>query len=243
MKAFYYEFFHIPQQGKIRDKVLMARVVAASVLIILCMLFMSLSAYAFYAVGLTTHSTIKTANFAAQLEIVDSAGVHLECEHSGGIYHMELMPDSYMVYLSYDGDAETGFCVIRLNGQEYHTRQFFEQNRSSDELVLMLELYETSELIVVPHWGTSSCYEEFYENGNTEYYLIGAETLTVGEPPEEEAEEEKDPLEEQEEEPALQEETEEVLENTEEFDPLETVDLTQEEVDLTQAAEEADPLS
>lgn len=237
MKAFYYEFFHIPEQGKIRDKVLMARVVLASVLVVLCMLSMSFSAYAFYAVGLTTHSTIKTANFAAQLEILDSAGVPLQCEPGDGIYHMELTPDSYTVHLSYDGDAETGFCVLRLNEKQYHTRQFFERHRSSDELVLTLELYETSELTVIPHWGTSSCYEDFTENGDVETYLINGETLTVREPPEEEiqnlSEETEEILEETEE---IPEDTEEPAEITEqEFDPLETVDLTQE-------TEEADPL-
>ncbi len=238
MKAFYYEFFHIPEQGKIQDKVLMARVVLAAVLIILCMLAMSLSAYAFYAVGLSTHSTIRTAHFAAQLEILDGSGTPVDYETQDGVYQAELQPDFYTVRLSYGGDAETGFCVVRLNEQQYHSRQFFVENWASDELVLMLEIYEPSELTVVPHWGTSSCYEEFYENGNAEYYLIGGETLTVGTPQEEETEEMSDSVEETEEdtenieELAEEQEEEEV---TEEFDLLETVDLTQ-------VAEEADPL-
>jgi len=227
LKALYFEFFHIPEQGKIRDKVLMARVVLASVLIVLCMLSMSLSAYAFYAVGLTTHSTLKTANFEAQLEIQAENGDLLQTESEHGVYRLELEPDFYTLRLSFGGDAETGFCVIILNDRMYHTRQFFERTRSSDEMVLFLQIHETAELTVIPHWGTSSCYEQFSQHGDSEGYLLDEETLEAGTPPDEEPEQD-----------LLEEESPDPLEDAEEQETE-----TPEVVDLVQAEEEPDPLA
>ncbi len=238
MKALYQRFFYVPEDGKVREQVLMARVTVTMVLIILYLLSMSLSAYAFYAAGDSNHNLIQTACFSGELTLIDaSSGEPVENEDENGIWRVRLEPGYYTLQLAYGGSAETGFFVLRLNDSQYHTRQFFRENSDADEQVLMLYLYEQVQLEVVPHWGTSTCYDEFSRVGDLrEDYLTTGETIQVGEPPEE-----PEPAEEEIEEPEPEEEP--VEQDPEEEDPLTEEESTEPEeptevIDLTQS----DPL-
>lgn len=233
MKAFYYDHFHIPKQGKIREKVLMSHVVLTAVLIIVYLLAISGSAYAFFASTQRVHNTLVAAHFNALIEITDEYGneIDTELQPDGVLLAMLEVPGAYEVTVTPDGTAETGFCTMQLEGEDYTTAQLGVSMEAAggyrDGVTFTIQVYEPVPVAFQPYWGTSTAYADYIANGFAPYgYLIGDEYIEAGDPAnmwlylEEETEEEQEDDE---------EETEEVAEESEDYEEPETYEETFEE--------------
>lgn len=247
MKALYDKYFQIPKQGKICDKVMLSHVVMTAVLMIVYLLSISVSAYAFFSAEIQVHNTLETANFEAKVQILGSEGDEIELDEDGCVSSAVLDVGTYDVYLRHGGTAETGFCVMEVCGENidtgcYHTAQLgvsqTAENGYNEAIVFALEIYEPAEVIFISHWGTSSYYSAFTAGETSSCYIMGGEYIGVGDPEntwrylEEETEEPEEemfeaPVEELEE---LEEEFEEAEEEMEEpiEEPAEEHDLSDE---------------
>lgn len=247
MKAFYYEFFHIPKEGKLREKVLMSHVALTAVLIIVYLLAISGSAYAFHTSATRVQNTIMAANFDAESEVETPSGdaLVLEKQKDGMLLAMLEEKGEYRVVLEPGGTAETGFVTMQLNGDEYITAQLGtsveEEDEYRDEISFTIGFYEDEPTPVafMSHWGTSTAYATYtLDNTDASYYLLGDEVIIIGdpnslfEPSEEETEEAQTEEEQTEEEQSEEEQTEE--EQTEGTEYIEETETTEETVYIEQ---------
>ena len=188
MKSFYDEYFRIPKEGdgKITDKVMLVKVAQIVVTMIVCLIAMSLSAYAYFSHNVTSGvNIIQSADFGLNVKITDQSDPANEIlAGEGGIY--QLGNGTYTVTLEKKGTASTGFGVIEVKVGEtttehkYHTQQLNNAN-STMTFTLTLSGFTDSEpanVKITPHWGTSSYYS--YENKDENpYYIQAGETTTV----------------------------------------------------------------
>lgn len=185
MKTLYYAYFHIPKEGKIQDRVMLSHVALTALLIVVYLLSISASAYAFFASSVHTYNTVTAANFEAQVCILDGEEQPLTPERTeDGWLTAELEPGRYQVSLKPGGTAETGFCLVELDGLVYHSAQLgvsqAAENGYTQTLSFELEIYEPSEIGFLSYWGTSSHYPEFSLDGSLDSYIVGGEVLTAG---------------------------------------------------------------
>ena len=81
MRELYNEFFYIPKHGKIREKVMLTRIVSTIAIVIMCLAAMSITAYAYFSYNITSGSnTIKAASFYTDVtvQITDADGNAVE---------------------------------------------------------------------------------------------------------------------------------------------------------------------
>lgn len=188
MKAFYYEFFHIPKEGKIKEKVLMAHVTLTAVLIIVYLLAISGAAYAFHTSTVTVpDNIIMGAHFDTQIKIAGPDGELIEVEEQsdGAMLALLETPGEYEVKLEPGGTAETGFCIIQLDGEEYTSAQLGVSMEAPGEyredLVFRVQVYEAAPMAFLSNWGTSSGYVQLCDDGSAPAcYLLGGEIIEVG---------------------------------------------------------------
>ncbi len=80
MKKIYEEFFYVPKHGKVREKVMLTRIGTSIALILICMVAMSFSAYAYFTCNIASGvSTIHAARY--ELDVTAPEGISAE---SGG---------------------------------------------------------------------------------------------------------------------------------------------------------------
>ena len=186
MKSFYDEYFRIPKEGdgKITDKVMLVKVAQIVVTMIVCLIAMSLSAYAYFSHNVTSGvNIIQSADFGLNVSVKDSTNTEVPIG-TDGLY--VLKNGEYTVTLEKKGTASTGFGVIVVKVGEtttehkYHTQQLNAAN-STMTFTLTLSGFTDSEpanVKITPHWGTSSYYS--YENKDENpYYIQAGETVTV----------------------------------------------------------------
>ena len=215
MESIYKEYFHVPENGKCSEKVIVTRVFTSVLVILACLFAMSLTAYAYFTVPdapAPAGNFIGSAKYELDIQVTSGGTPILLTEEN------TFMADAgkeYVVTLKYvDGSATTGFCGIKIDRRIYHTEQIGADLEAEDEFrsetKFTIAIEGTGSILVelIPHWGTSSFYDT--------YVIPVAE---IDEEIEEEADEkETEELEEEE----LDEETEE--ETIEEYDRYITMD-------------------
>lgn len=166
MRELYDEYFCVPEDGKIRDKVMLARTAVTVLIMLLCLFAMSITAYAYFSNDSTAHvSTIKTADYTLGIVIqnveTSEAPESTSTSENGFVYDLE--PGEYTVTLNKHGSASTGFCIIN---DTYHTQQIgVSGSETIETITFTLTIEEETTVTFKPHWGTSSCYG--YENENS----------------------------------------------------------------------------
>ncbi len=182
MRKLYNEFFYVPKHAKIREKVMLTRVVMTVAVMVMCLLAMGLTAYAYFTCDVTSeYNTIKTATFKTSITVTDPDGneVKLMTSNYRSFETSDLVPGVlYTVKigeLKPQSTAQTGFVVIKADGKTYHTAQLGvdEKAKGGKTLGLEFELVMTDEAKVtfVAHWGTSSQYSAY--KYNSEYIVNG----------------------------------------------------------------------
>ncbi len=171
MKKLFSEWFYVPKHGRVSDKAMLARVVLTSVIMIVCLVAMSTSAYAFFSCDITSGSNhIEAADFSLNISIIGDSGSDEVVKTNVQTYTTTLKADvTYTVNISRAGTAQTGFCIISAaNAVEplpYHTCQLgvddSDSNGGSDAFLFHLSVTEDTTVSFSAHWGTSSHYPDF----------------------------------------------------------------------------------
>ena len=173
MKKLYMEYFHVPRDGKVRDKVMLVRMAVSTVFMILCLAAMSLSAYAYFSCSVASRNNQITAarfDMDVTLSITENATAvdvkkvgdktYTAILEAGKTYEVVLRP-------AQESTATTGFCQITANNCEktYHTHQLgIVDNSTVNQIRFTLEVSKNTAVQFLAHWGTSS----YYNNSTTE---------------------------------------------------------------------------
>ena len=182
MKKLYQEFFCIPEQGKVSDKVLLVRMAAAAVFMVLCLCGMSASAYAYFTCSVSSaHNVIQSGQFTADATITNNSVAALSvgaenmsvATENERFFSVEDLPaGEYTVTLRPNGTASTGFFILTVGGVEYYTQQLV-VGSEENPLSFLLVLAEPADVTLLAHWGTVSSYPTEGKN------YIGADTLRI----------------------------------------------------------------
>lgn len=190
MKELYNEYFHIPKHGKIRDKVMLIRTAITTIVMIVCLAAMSLTAYAYFSYNVTSGSNIiKAADFDVTVSVTVTSNETSNTIDANEDGTYSLPSGTYFVSLTKAGTAKTGFCIVDTAIGDikatYHTQQIgVDGEDERPTLTFTLDLTEISGTTVVkftPHWGTSHYYG--YENLDSNPLYIkheGNVKITVG---------------------------------------------------------------
>ena len=191
MRKLYNEFFYIPKHGKVREKVMLARLTSTITIVIMCLAAMSITAYAYFSYNITSGSNIiKAANFETNvlIQITDknNEAVVLNRADRGTQTATLYKDNTYSVTIEKAGSAQTGFCVITASDCEienYHTQQLGEDanaGTSKDSITFTLTVTNTTDVKFYAHWGTSSYYGYAgYPDNNNERYILDGEEVAL----------------------------------------------------------------
>lgn len=175
MRKLYDEYFYIPEGGKVREKVMLARVATSVAIVILCLAVMGFTAYAYFSADLTSQSNkIKAAKFDIDVEVNGTEG---EVELDG--LKAELTAGTYTVTLKH-GEASTaksGYVVMTVSGSEneedYYTTQLT-KDANGDPVPMTFTIKVTGRVMVSfrAYLGTSIHYVKYTEaSENGEPYV------------------------------------------------------------------------
>ena len=200
MRKLYNEFFYIPKYGKIREKVMLARVAMTVVIMVVCLAAMSITAYAYFSHNVTSGSnTIKAASFYTDVT------VQITAEDGNAVENSNITPITsdnkkfrieglevgkwYQFTITKNevrNTAQTGFIIVSADGCPitYHTQQLGVDKSVPGEytpaIIFKLMITDATDVILESHWGTSSCYSE-YQIGSVddERYIILNEEIKM----------------------------------------------------------------
>lgn len=166
MRNLYQEYFHIPKDGKIREKVMLARVATTVVIVVLCLVSIGFTAYAYFSAALTyVSNTITAANFDVEVSVV-SEGEEVAVFRDGRFFLADLEAGkAYTVTLTHIGSAQTGFVI--LSAVDCDDTYYTTQLSRGGELTFTVEVNAPTTVSFLAHWGTSSYYDKYKESGNT----------------------------------------------------------------------------
>ena len=196
MRKLYNEFFYIPKHGKIREKVMLARVAMTIAIMVVCLAAMSITAYAYFSYNITSGSnTIKAASFytdvTVQITAEDGTAVDTITTNTSDhkSHSAELTANkTYIITVKHNerSTAQTGFVIVTATDcdTKYHTQQLG-RDGDGNTYTITFKLKPGADTVVTfrSHWGTSSFYADFMEIGeNDERYIIDGDDvkLTIG---------------------------------------------------------------
>ena len=193
MRELYNEFFYIPKHGKIREKVMLTRIVTTITIVIMCLAAMSITAYAYFSYNITSGSnTIKAASFYTDVtvQITDADGNAVETITTNTSDHKSHSATldankTYTITIKHNArsTAQTGFVIITADKCEtkYHTQQLG-RDGDGNTYTITFKLTPGANTVVTfrSHWGTSSFYADFKEIGeNDERYIIDGDDVKL----------------------------------------------------------------
>ncbi len=193
MRKLFNEFFYIPKHGKIREKVMLTRVVMTITIMVLCLAAMSITAYAYFSYNVTSGSNIiKAASFytdvTVQITAEDGTAVDTiktnTSDHKAHGASLEANK-TYTITVKHNerSTAQTGFVIITADkcGTKYHTQQLGRDgDGNTDTITFKLTPGANTIVTFQSHWGTSSFYADFMEIGeNDEQYILDGEKIEL----------------------------------------------------------------
>ena len=125
MRKLYDEFFYVPKQGNVREKVLVARVAVSVALILLCMAIMNFTAYAYFSCNVSSGiNTIQSARYDLDIdpptELASTVDNGLDENDWTDVYvldnsgNTENKTFSFTLTKSKDATAKVGYCKIEI---------------------------------------------------------------------------------------------------------------------------------
>lgn len=177
MRKIYNEFFYISKHGKIREKVMLARVATTAIIMIVCLAAMSFTAYAYFSYNVTSGSNIiQAANFEADvsIKIADANGEAVTVNKIDSKTHTSVLEAKKTYYVTLvenkNSTATTGFCIITAEGcaDIYHTQQLgvdaAAEGGKTETITFNINVSAKTTVTFLSHWGTSSSYVKDEEN-------------------------------------------------------------------------------
>lgn len=161
MFKFLRELFYVPKYGKMKESTFFAHLTASVGVIVLSLIAMSFSAYAYFSCSMTTTSnTIVAARFDVDVSVL-SNGTELE---GAGSYNLSAGTYVFELKRTEDTTASTGYCIINIGNRTYITVQLGadvnapEGVRNSASFTLVLNGDGNVNVTVTPSWGTPAVY-------------------------------------------------------------------------------------
>ena len=125
MRKLYDEFFYVPKQGNVREKVLVARVAVSVALILLCMAIMNFTAYAYFSCNVSSGlNTIQSAKYDLDItpptELASVADNNVNKNDWTEIYVLDNSGSteeknfSFTLAKSENTTAKVGYCKIEI---------------------------------------------------------------------------------------------------------------------------------
>lgn len=176
MKKWLQSRFSVPVQGKVSEKVFLSRITLNITVIIICMIAMAFTAFAYFSVSVSSQNNrIQAAHFDVEIHVsseVDGIPVsELVNRQNTDVYVVNMKADTvYAVEIVAKGNSNTGFVVISAGGYQYHTEQMVLNDKNS--IVFYLRPTEDMAVMLMPHWGTSSHYEKLSAGETDAFYLL-----------------------------------------------------------------------
>ena len=193
MRKLYNEFFYIPKHGKIREKVMLARVAMTVTIVIMCLAAMSITAYAYFSHNVTSGSNIiESASFytdvTVQITAEDGTAVDTITTNTSDhkSHSAELSANkTYTITLKHNdrSTAQTGFVIVTAEGCEtkYHTQQLG-RDGDGNTYTITFKLTPGANTVVTfrSHWGTSTYYGYAGDSDNNiEKYILDGEDIEL----------------------------------------------------------------
>ncbi|MBR5315007.1 MAG: hypothetical protein IKU45_06320 [Clostridia bacterium] len=172
MRKLYNEFFCIPKNEKINDRVMLVRLATTVIIMLACLVVMSVTAYAYFTYNVTSGSNyIKSANFDASVVITtteDSSSVPVAVtKQENSSYTADLKAGKiYTVTLdkNTESSAKTGFFIVSAVGcpDVYRTQQLGVDagvdGGATEKVTFQLKVTADVTVRFISNWGTSSGY-------------------------------------------------------------------------------------
>ena len=196
MRKLYNEFFYIPKYGKIREKVMLARVAMTVVIMVVCLAAMSITAYAYFSYNVTSGSNIiRSATFKTevQVQITDSNGKAVDTvkpitsDYKSFKIEGLTVGETYTISVAPIKDekaAKTGFVIVTADNcpDTYYTQQLGKDENveggETNKLSFEIMITDSTTVYLRAHWGTSSYYDEF-QNKAEELYITQNEVIKL----------------------------------------------------------------
>ena len=172
MKRIYEEYLHVPEEGKIKEKVFIMRIAIAIVCVVCCLSAMGFSAYAFFTSSITSGSnTIVAATYGAEITVArddNNPQTKVTPTVNQTIHTYSLVKGTYHVVIKATGNAQNGYCKIVIGDVEsedsikyYTIHMNTDEKASKSQLEFVVECYnDNAELHIIPNWGSCSEKEE-----------------------------------------------------------------------------------
>ena len=166
MKRIYEEYLHVPEDGKIKEKVFIMRIAVAIVCVVWCLSAMGFSAYAFFTSSITSGSnTIVAATYGAEITVArddNNPQTKVTPTVNQTIHTYSLVKGTYHVVIKATGNAQNGYCKIVIGDVEsedsikYYTIQMnTDEKASKSQLEFVVDCYnDNAELHIIPNWGS-----------------------------------------------------------------------------------------
>lgn len=155
MKKIYEEYLHVPEDGKIRDKVFMVRIAVAIACVVWCLSAMGFSAYAFFTSSITSGSnTIVAATYGVEAAITTGAETVVTAKDDNPLLYENVAAGTYTVSLKALGTAQNGYCKIEIVGSERTVTLFTQQLPPEKSMNFTLVTNGEANITVTPQWGT-----------------------------------------------------------------------------------------
>ena len=188
MKAFLKEFFQVPEEGTVKDKLMVGRAVMTLVNVLVILAVLAVTAYAYFGVSATTPSIpVTAAHFKTELSVSvtdDQGTTQLVTGEVASQYTLSMQAGkTYKITLKPAGNAQGGFCTITASDcqKTYYTPQLGADASVSGGLTKKIEftLFPTADTVLTidTSWGTSAFYGQVGKND--ERYIFNGEDVTM----------------------------------------------------------------
>ena len=157
MKKIYEEYLHVPEEGKIKEKVFIMRIAVAIVCVVCCLSAMGFSAYAFFSSSITSGSnTIVAATYGVEAAITTGAETVVTAKDDNPLLYKNVAAGTYTVSLKALGTAQNGYCKIEIVGSEKTVTLFTQQLQPEKSMSFELVTNGKASITITPQWGTYS---------------------------------------------------------------------------------------
>ena len=188
MRKLYNEFFHISKDGQISEKVMLVRITAMAIVMILCLLAMSVSAYAYFSYNVTSGTTyIKAATFEVDVSVFDADGaaVPVPTQTKDNLTYQVAQLKAGVTYSvnishSQNSTANTGYVAITADdcADKYHTQQLNKaMTRSTNAVSFVIKPSADTTIYFLTNWGTSSYYDELKDTTHLLYNVTQSKVV------------------------------------------------------------------
>lgn len=164
MKKLYEKYLHVPEEGRIKEKVFICRIAVAIVCMVCCLSAMGFSAYAYFTSSITSSSNIiQAASYSTDIVVKDATGTEVTPTVEDSDYKYGLGVGTYTVTLKAIGTAQKGYCKIVIGAvDDESSLKYFTVPMSPDEkesnnvITFTIECYQKTDVRIIANWGSCS---------------------------------------------------------------------------------------